>query len=569
MPLSDGVAPAAVKPCGDDVRHGCAHAHAGKESALPFDANALISARGLGLRRNGRDLLIDVDLDISEREIVTLIGPNGAGKTTLVRAMLGLEKLDRGEVRRRGDLRIGYVPQRFDVDAVIPMTVERFLTLGGSVNARRVGDILAAVDASAVRHQQLGQLSGGEMQRVVLARALCASQPAGAREPVQGVDYSGEAEPTFDRPAARRERLRRAARVARSALRLARSDRVVCLNHHIAARACRRRSPSTRVTAVRRRSGARSPSTAIITITATTSPACRIRPRTTRRPPSPRAKEAKVIEPFFLRALVASLGLAAVAAPLGCFVVWQRMAYFGETVAQAGLIGVALGLALQMDVTWGVLIVALGVAGLCCGSAVRSRRARFHPRSASPCGVGRRRHRHLGDQGQPVDLMGFLFGDVFAVTGSDVAIIFVGGAAVLGVVAWLWQPLLRLAVHEELAAAEGVDRETVRTIFIILLAVTIAVAMKIVGILLVMAFLVVPAVAARPLTRTPERMVILTALIAAASVLGGLWLSASVDAPGGPSIVIIMSIRAGLSLSWAALGWPVGRGPLAKRRALD
>ncbi len=89
----------------------------------------------------------------------------------------------------------------------------------------------------------------------------------------------------------------------------------------------------------------------------------------------------------------------------------------------------------------------------------------------------------------------------------------------LAVVAWLWQPLLRLAVHEELAAAEGVDRETVRTVFIVLLAVTIAVAMKIVGILLVMAFLVVPAVAARPLARTPERMVLLTALIAAASVV--------------------------------------------------
>ncbi len=126
----------------------------------------------------------------------------------------------------------------------------------------------------------------------------------------------------------------------------------------------------------------------------------------------------------------------------------------------------------------------------------------------------------------------------------------------LAVVAWLWQPLLRLAVHEELAAAEGVDRETVRTVFIVLLAVTIAVAMKIVGILLVMAFLVVPAVAARPLARTPERMVVLTALIAAASVVAGLWLSATVDSPGGPSIVIVMSILAGLSFSWAAFGRP-------------
>lgn len=267
-----------------------------------------------------------------------------------------------------------------------------------------------------------------------------------------------------------------------------------------------------------------------------------------------------MFEPFLLRALIASLGLAVVAAPLGCFVVWQRMAYFGETVAQAGLIGVALGLALQMDVTWGVLIVALAVAALLLWFSRQKL-------VALDSVLGLLHHAALAAgviatsmiRGAPVDLTGFLFGDVFAVTGTDVAIIFIGGALVLAVVAWLWQPLLRLAVHEELAAAEGVDREKVRTAFIVLLAVTIAVAMKIVGILLVMAFLVVPAVAARPLTGTPERMVIFTGLIAALSVISGLWLSATVDSPGGPSIVLIMSVLAALSLSWAAFGRPGGR----------
>lgn len=266
-----------------------------------------------------------------------------------------------------------------------------------------------------------------------------------------------------------------------------------------------------------------------------------------------------MLEPFFLRALVASLGLAVVAAPLGCFVVWQRMAYFGETVAQAGLIGVALGLALQMDVTWGVLIVALAVAGLLLWF-MRQKLV------AMDSVLGLLHHAALAAgviatsmiKGAPVDLTGFLFGDVFAVTGTDVAVILIGGAGVLAVIAWLWQPLLRLAVHEDLAAAEGVDRETVRTVFIVLLAVAIAVAMKIVGILLVMAFLVVPAVAARPLSGTPERMVVLTGLIAAASVIAGLWLSASVDSPGGPSIVLIMSLLAAVSLSWASFGRPGG-----------
>lgn len=263
-----------------------------------------------------------------------------------------------------------------------------------------------------------------------------------------------------------------------------------------------------------------------------------------------------MLEPFLLRALVASLGLAVVAAPLGCFVVWQRLAYFGETVAQAGLIGVALGLALQMDITWGVLIVALAVAALLLWFSRQKM-------VALDSVLGLLHHAALAAgviatsmiKGGPFDLTGFLFGDVFSVTRSDVAVILVGGLVVLAVVAWLWQPLLRLAVHEELAAAEGVNREVVRTSFIVLLAVTIAVAMKIVGILLVMAFLVVPAVAARPLAETPERMVLLTGAIAAFSVVSGLWLSATFDSPGGPSIVLIMSALAGLSLSLGAFGW--------------
>lgn len=261
-----------------------------------------------------------------------------------------------------------------------------------------------------------------------------------------------------------------------------------------------------------------------------------------------------MLEPFFLRALVASLALAVIAAPLGCFVVWQRMSYFGESIAQASLVGVALGLALQLDLTLGVLIAALTAALL----LIWFSRQEI---VALDSILGLMHHAALAIgviatamiQGPGVDLMSFLFGDVFAVTSADIAWIFAGGGVALAVVAWLWQPLLRLAVHEELAAAEGVDRNRVRTTFTILLAVAIAVAMKIVGILLVMAFLVVPAVAARPLAATPERMVVLSALIAAASVLLGLWLSASLDSPGGPSIVLIMAAAAAISLTAAGL----------------
>ena len=259
-----------------------------------------------------------------------------------------------------------------------------------------------------------------------------------------------------------------------------------------------------------------------------------------------------MLEPFFVRAIVAGLALAVVAAPLGCFVIWQRMAYFGETVAQASLIGVALSLALRLDITLGVVVIAVVVAFLLLWFGRQQV-------VALDSVLGLLHHAALAIgviavsmlKGPPVDLLGFLFGDVFAVTTGDIAWIAGGGAAVLAIVAWLWQPLLRLAVHEDLAAAEGVDRRRVRAIFTILLAVTIAVAMKIVGVLLVMAFLVVPAVAARPLAGTPERMVLLTAVVAAASVVLGLSLSATFDFPGGPSIVIVMSLAAAASLTAA------------------
>ena len=205
------------------------------KSVLPFEPTALISARALGIARSGRDLLIDVDLDILEREIVTLIGPNGAGKTTLVRVLLGLERPDRGEVRRRKDLRVGYVPQRFDVDAVIPMTVARFLRMGSDEAPERVTAILSEVDADYTRDQQLAELSGGELQRIVLARALLrAPNLLVLDEPVQGVDYAGEAE-LYNLIGRLRDDHGFGVLLVSHDLHIvmARSDRVICLNRHV------------------------------------------------------------------------------------------------------------------------------------------------------------------------------------------------------------------------------------------------------------------------------------------------------------------------------------------------
>lgn len=256
------------------------------------------------------------------------------------------------------------------------------------------------------------------------------------------------------------------------------------------------------------------------------------------------------MEPFLLRALAAAVGLAIVAAPLGCFVVWNRMAYFGETVAQASLLGVAFGLMLQLDLTISVLFVALVVAGLLYLAGLQKTvpvdsilgLMHFGALAAGVIATALVR-------GPSIDLMGYLFGDVFAVTGDDLVWVYGGGALALLAMAYLWAPLLRLAVHEELAAAEGVDRARVRIAFTVILALTIAIGMKIVGILLVIAFLIVPSVAARPFASTPEQMVLLAAGVGAASTLAGLSLSLAVDAPGGPAIVLVMAVLAGLSLA--------------------
>jgi zinc transport system ATP-binding protein len=216
----------------------CAHGHAHDTEAAPadlaFDPAALVSARGLTLRRNGRALLLDVAIDIRSREIVTLIGPNGAGKTTLVRVLLGLVTPDAGVVHRRPGLRIGYAPQRFDLDRAMPMTVARFLRLGGAT-AAPVADALAEVGAQRVIDQQLAELSGGELQRVVLARALLRDPDLLVLdEPVRGVDYAGEAELYTLIGRIRQTRGLGVLLVSHDLhVVMAQSNRVVCLNRHV------------------------------------------------------------------------------------------------------------------------------------------------------------------------------------------------------------------------------------------------------------------------------------------------------------------------------------------------
>ena len=222
--------------------HGHHHTHDGKccgghgaAHKRPPGADILISARALALVRGGRTILSDVDLDIAAGEIVTLIGPNGAGKTTLVRALLGLERLNEGEVQRRRGLTIGYVPQRFDIDRTLPMTVTRFLALGEGARQSRIAAVLEEVGAARVAGQQLGELSGGELQRVLLARALLNDPDLLVLdEPVRGVDYVGEAELYTLIGRLRDTRGLGVLLISHDLhIVMGKSDRVICLNRHV------------------------------------------------------------------------------------------------------------------------------------------------------------------------------------------------------------------------------------------------------------------------------------------------------------------------------------------------
>lgn len=214
------------------------HPHPAEPGPLPPlapDADALFSARSLWLTRAGRAILQGVDIDIAEGEILTLIGPNGAGKTTLVRVLLGLERADRGTILRKRGLVVGYVPQRFEVDRAIPLTVGRFVQLGRRTADEEVERALADVGAEKLADRQICELSGGELQRVVLARALVGSPGVLVLdEPVRGIDNTGEAELYALIGRLRCERGFGVLLVSHDLhVVMAQSDRVICLNRHV------------------------------------------------------------------------------------------------------------------------------------------------------------------------------------------------------------------------------------------------------------------------------------------------------------------------------------------------
>jgi zinc transport system permease protein len=265
-----------------------------------------------------------------------------------------------------------------------------------------------------------------------------------------------------------------------------------------------------------------------------------------------------MIAEFLWRALLGGIGVALVAGPLGCFVVWRRLAYFGDSLSHSALLGIALGFLLGVDLVVGVIATCVAVALLLVGLQ-RQRRWGVDTLlvilSHSALSIGLvviSLTPHLR-----VDLSSYLFGDILAVSRADLVWIYGGGLGVIAALIALWRPLLSTTVHEELARAEGVRVERVQLAFALLIAVAVALTMKVIGILLVSALLIIPAATARRFVRTPEQMAVAAAAIGIVAVLTGLASSFHLDTPGGPSIV-----AAAAGIFALSLALPTRRRPL-------
>jgi zinc transport system permease protein len=260
-----------------------------------------------------------------------------------------------------------------------------------------------------------------------------------------------------------------------------------------------------------------------------------------------------MIDDFMTRATLAGIGTALAAAPLGCFVVWRRMAYFGDATAHAAILGVAVSLGFGISVFAGVLAAALAMALAISGLAGRGH--------AVDTALGVIAHASLALglvavsflPGVRVDLMSYLFGDILAVSRLDVAVIWAGAVVTVALLLWRWQGLLMSTLNPDLAFASGIHPRREQLVLTIALALVVAVAIKVVGALLIGALLIIPAAAARPLARTPEAMAAIGALIAVVAVIGGLQASLAFDTPAGPSIAALAAAAFAVTTAISAL----------------
>ena len=256
-----------------------------------------------------------------------------------------------------------------------------------------------------------------------------------------------------------------------------------------------------------------------------------------------------MFDDFFIRALFAGIGIAFVTGPLGCFVVWRRLSYFGDTLAHSALLGVTMAYTLDLNIAISVFLISSVIALI----LIQLQKKTNLPGDAL---LGLLAHSSLA-VGLVVigfltfirfDIMGLLFGDILAVTTDDLLIIWTGGALILLVLKLIWKPLFASTVNYELAEAEGLNPDRAKAIFTILMAAVIAISIKMVGLLLITGMLIIPTAMARNISNSPKGMIVFSVIGGLLSVFLGLFSSLNFNTPSGPSIIVAALILFIISL---------------------
>jgi zinc transport system permease protein len=246
------------------------------------------------------------------------------------------------------------------------------------------------------------------------------------------------------------------------------------------------------------------------------------------------------MDDFILNALLAGIALSLVAGPLGCVVVWRRMAYFGDTLAHSSLLGVAMAVSVELAPILGVVFIGVVLAALLFWLEQRkelSSDTLLGILSHSALALGLIVFSFIQARVPGIDLMAYLFGDILAVNQTEIIWMYLAAMFILLVFIWMWRSLISISVNEDMARTDGVNVPVIRFAFMLLLAMVIAVAIKVVGILLITALLIIPAASARAFSNTPVQMVLLSTVVALTAVVVGLGASFYQDLPAGPAIV--------------------------------
>lgn len=256
-----------------------------------------------------------------------------------------------------------------------------------------------------------------------------------------------------------------------------------------------------------------------------------------------------MLDDFLVRAVVAGIGVAIVTGPLGCLIIWRRMAFFGDSLAHASLLGVALALALDMAPAFGVPLVTILACAVLLGFTRQTTFAADTILSIvaqSTLALGLVLISLIGSY--EVSIMGVLLGDILAVSKQDIALIYGGGAIILAVLFRYWRRLVVATISHEIAVAENMSPRQSDAVFMFLIALVVAISLKLVGALLITALLIIPAATARRFSPTPEIMAAIAIMIGMTSLTSGIFASLHLDTPTGPTIILAGTIFFALSL---------------------